>query len=127
MAAHPVRKQNATARWINVLLRTVHLLAVVALAARVLTGQADAPGTHSIAVVVVISGVTMFVLDFLRNPSHLREVAGVGVVLKIAMCIWMVLQPALLVPIFWALLLVSSLISHAPKNFRHHVWLPRTN
>lgn len=112
-------------RWLNVVLRTAHLLAVVVLASYVLTDTGQGGEARRVAALVVASGLAMFVIDFLRNPDHLREVAGIGIVFKLAICIWMVLHPAILVPLFWSLLCISSLISHAPKNFRHHIWWPK--
>lgn len=124
MPPKPTRISLPYSRWLNVALRTLHLLAVVALAVEVLGNEPQAEVSRLIALLVVLSGLAMFVLDFLRNSGHLREVAGVAVLFKLALCGWMVLQPSLVVPIFWALVFVSSLISHAPKNFRHHIWWP---
>ena len=61
------------------------------------------------------------IVDYLdvANPAHLREVAGFGVLVKLLLVGLMALQPAWGLAIFWMLLGLSTLLSHAPGNFRH--------
>ncbi|MDP3440159.1 MAG: hypothetical protein U0989_17280 [Azonexus sp.] len=103
-------------RWFNLALRTAHLAGLVLLGAALLGAGNVSTG----ASVVFISGVAMFAIDTWANPAHLRETAGFGVLLKLALVGLMALQPSWALPIFWLVLALSALLSHAPGNFRHH-------
>jgi hypothetical protein len=46
-------------------------------------------------------------------------VAGFGVLVKLLLVGLMALQPAWGLTIFWIVLGLSTLLSHAPGNFRH--------
>lgn len=102
-------------RWLNLGLRTVHLAGLVLLGAALL-GAGD---ISSGAGVVFISGLTMFAIDTWANPGHLRETAGFGVLLKLSLVGLMALASNWALPIFWFVLALSTLLSHAPANFRH--------
>ncbi|WP_434516183.1 hypothetical protein AB6Q56_06010 [Dechloromonas sp. ARDL1] len=102
-------------RWLNVALRTVHLLGIVLFGAALL-GAASIPLG---AALTLTSGLGMFAVDTWANPAHLREVAGFGMLVKLALIALATLQPALALPVFWTLIVLSTLLSHAPGNFRH--------
>lgn len=103
-------------RWLSIALRSLHLAAVVWLGAAVLGGHGLTRGP---ALAVLGSGVPMLLLDLRAGRIALGELAGAVVLLKLAMMGWMALDPAQSTWIFWSLLIVSSLSSHAPKGFRH--------
>ena len=102
-------------RWLNVALRTVHLLGIVLFGAALLGNGSAQAG----AVVTLCSGLAMFGIDTWANPAHLREIAGFGMLLKLALIGLATVQPELALPIFWTLIVLSTLLSHAPGNFRH--------
>ena len=102
-------------RWLNLGLRTVHLAGIVLLGAALL--GAGKAGTA--AWLTLISGLAMFAGDAWANPAHLREVAGFGVLAKLALVALMVAHPASALPVFWAILVISTLLSHAPGAIRH--------
>jgi hypothetical protein len=62
----------------------------------------------------------MFAGDVWTNPAHLREVAGTGVLLKLGMVTAMAVWPTSALAIFWVILVISALLSHAPGVLRHH-------
>ena len=103
-------------RWFNLALRTVHLGSLVLLGAALLDNGDSRFG----ASLVLASGLTMFVIDTWANPAHLREIAGFGIILKLLLIGLMAGQPGWALPIFWLLLIFSTVLSHAPGNFRHH-------
>jgi len=103
-------------RWLNLALRTMHLGGLVLLGAALL-GAGDATLG---ATITFLSGLCMFAIDTWTNPDHLREVAGFGVVVKLILVGLMAWQAAWALPIFWLLLVISTLLSHAPGAFRHH-------
>ena len=102
-------------RWLNLALRSVHIAGIVLLGAALLGGTDSSLG----AIITFASGFGMFASDSWANPTQLREVAGFGVLVKLALIAWMALQPALAIPIFWLILLISTLLSHAPGALRH--------
>ena len=102
-------------RWLNLALRTVHLAGLVLLGAGLLAGGDIGPA----ATIVLVSGLGMFAVDTWANPGHLREVAGFGVVVKLLLVGLMAWQAAWALAIFWLVLIISTLLSHAPGAFRH--------
>ena len=102
-------------RWLNLGLRTVHIAGIVLLGAALLGGTDTSHG----ALITFISGLGMFASDTWANPLQLREVAGFGVLVKLGLVAWMALQPAVAIPVFWLILVISTLLSHAPGALRH--------
>lgn len=102
-------------RWLNLGLRTAHLAGVVLLGAALLGGSDPAAG----AWLTLASGLAMFAGDAWANPGHLGEIAGTGVLLKLFLVALMALVPALALPLFWTILVLSGVLSHAPGAVRH--------
>ena len=102
-------------RWLNLSLRTVHLAGIVLLGAALLGAGEIACGGW----LTLLSGLGMFAGDAWANPAHLREIAGCGVLLKLALVAVMVVAPATALPVFWAILVLSTLLAHAPGALRH--------
>ena len=102
-------------RWLNLSLRTAHIAGIVLLGAALLGAGELPPG----AWLTFISGLGMFAGDAWANPAHVREVAGFGVLVKLALVAVMALYPPASLPLFWTILVVSTLLSHAPGNLRH--------
>jgi hypothetical protein len=76
MARKPMTALDTALRWINVILRGLHLIAVILLGAALL--GAPQVGTQ-IAIAVAATGFAMFALDIWRKPQHLREASGIAV------------------------------------------------
>ncbi|HRH13885.1 MAG TPA: hypothetical protein PK225_05980 [Azonexus sp.] len=102
-------------RWLNLSLRTVHLSGIILLGA----GLLGAGNVTAGAWLTLISGLAMFAGDAWANPAHLREVAGFGVLAKLALVAVMAAYPSGALPMFWAILVISTLLSHAPGAIRH--------
>lgn len=102
-------------RWFNLALRTVHLGGLVLLGASLLGAGHTGPG----AAIALVSGLLMFAIDTWANPAHLREVAGFGILVKLLLVGLMAWQPGWALPLFWLVLVISTLLSHAPGAFRH--------
>jgi hypothetical protein len=102
-------------RTANLLLRTAHLAGVVLLGAALLHGSPTQTGVW----LTLASGVGMYAGDLWANPAHIRELAGFGVLVKLALLVAMAWEPGLAIPLFWTILVVSALLSHAPANIRH--------
>lgn len=108
-------------RWLNLALRTVHLAGLVLLGAALL-GTGD---LRTGVLLTVVSGLAMFAIDLWANPSHLGETAGAGILVKLALVGLMAMLPEHAASLFWLILVLSTLLSHAPGPFRHRrLWPP---
>lgn len=112
----PAEAKPVFRRWLNVVLRGVHLVAVIVLGA-VLLG---APVAGDLAAaVLVVTGLTMLAVDTWSHPGHLREVAGAAMLLKLVLVVWMAADIAARPTLFWLIVVGSALSSHAPARVRH--------
>jgi hypothetical protein len=103
-------------RTLNLTLRTAHIAGVVLLGAALLgAGTPAAAGLW----LTLLSGLGMLAGDLWANPAHLRELAGFAITVKIALLGLIAWQPAWAMPLFWAILIVSVVLSHAPAAVRH--------
>jgi hypothetical protein len=108
-------------RWLNVVLRGLHLIAVIFLGASLL----GAPVAGALAVVgVAASGFAMLALDIWKKPGHLREAAGLAVVVKLFLLAGMAMSVSWRPVLFWLIVAGSAIFAHAPASFRHAVLLP---
>ena len=109
------RKDFPGRRWLIVGLRTVHLVGVILLGIALVTGQSSSWATGG----VLLSGLAMLAIDTWAKPSHLRELSGATLLVKLGLLGLGLMMPALLPGIFWLLVVISSVVSHAPGDFRH--------
>jgi hypothetical protein len=114
-ATHAAPKSEIE-RWAAVVIRSVHLAGVVWVGAFVVSGQVPQAWAAGL---VAASGVVMLGMDLLAGRMALRELAGLFVLLKLALVAWMAADPTQARWVFWLLLIGSSITSHAPKGFRH--------
>lgn len=103
-------------RWVNITLRSLHLAGVV-LAGVGIFGT----GTHSAAglILMLLTGFGLYGIELWHHPVFWREVAGLLTPLKLFTLVVMMLVPDMAGPLFWLLLVSSSVVSHAPYEFRH--------
>ncbi|MBI5890967.1 MAG: hypothetical protein HZB47_09845 [Nitrosomonadales bacterium] len=104
-------------RWLSVFLRSAHLVAVIAFATVLL--QTTTPLPEYAGSAVLITGVLIWLLDIWYKPGHLVEGAGLSMLLKLALIVWMIFAPDLRVPLFWIIVVWSGVFSHAPASFRN--------
>lgn len=120
MPRKPMTARDTALRWINVILRGLHLAAVILLGAALL----GAPLVSTqVAIAVAASGFAMLALDVWRKPQHLREAAGIAVLLKLVLVGWMVFDAAAQHVLFWVIVAGSAISAHAPARFRHAILL----
>jgi hypothetical protein len=119
-------KSSAIERAASIVLRTVHLAAVVALGAALLGAPLSLPATGSAA---VVSGLLLFAMELFARRMHVLDLAGLAVLAKLVVVALLAWWPGAAVhglAAFWALVVLSSISSHAPKNVRHWwPWAPR--
>ncbi len=100
-------------------LRTLHLVAMVGLGAALLGAPVE-PGPFAAG--LLFSGLLLLALDLRARRLALGELAGVVVLVKLAASLWIAWTPDHAPWLFWTLIVLSSLSSHAPKAMRH--WRP---
>jgi hypothetical protein len=105
-------------RWLSVFLRSAHLVAVIAFAA-VLLQATTAPLPEYSGSAVLVTGILIWLLDIWHKPGHLLEGAGLSMLLKLVLIVWMIYSPGLRVSLFWIIVVWSAVFSHAPASFRN--------
>jgi len=103
-------------RWLSIALRSLHLAGVVLAGAGIFGNGAHL--AFGIALMLP-TGFALYGIELLRHPDCWREVAGLLTPLKLAALAVMMLAPEFAGPLFWLLLIASSVVSHAPWEFRH--------
>lgn len=107
-------------RWLGIVLRTLHLAAVALLAAQLL--GAGAVARHG-AAATLLSGLALLASELADRRVHLGELAGAVVLAKLGLVALMLAWPDAAAALFWGVLALSAIVSHAPKGLRH--WRPR--
>ena len=115
MAEH---KKSDWLRGLNIALRAAHLMALVVLGASLL-GAPVAGGTAAAG--MAATGLALLVAEILVRRAYLREVAGVAVLVKLALVAWIAVDAGSRPAVFWFLIAWSALFAHAPAPYRHAV------
>lgn len=119
MAKRALRRDFPGRRWLSVVLRGMHLIAIILLGADLL-GTPHAPVDHTgAALAVLATGTVMFALDVWSSPQHLLEVSGASVLIKLVLVAALALVPEWSETLFWTIVAWSVTFSHAPASFRH--------
>ncbi|WP_319244619.1 hypothetical protein [uncultured Propionivibrio sp.] len=111
----PDRRDPPLRRWLNVACRSLHVVGIILLGAALLAGTATTSG----ALLTAASGLGMLALDTWRKPAHLAEVSGLGVLAKLPFVALAAFIPSASLALFWSIVIVSMVLSHAPAAFRH--------
>lgn len=110
------RKLSEPLRWANILLRGLHMVAVVVLGAALL----GAPVSAGRAVAaLVVTGLIMLALDTWKHPGHLLEASGVALEIKLVLVAWMAWDESVRAVLYWLIVAGSTLFSHASSRVRH--------
>jgi hypothetical protein len=97
----------------------LHLVAVIAFGAAAL-GAPISLQLQSMG--VLLTGIAMLALELWTKPRMLLEWSGAAMVIKLCLVAVMALNTELRLPLFWGIVIWSSIFSHAPASFRHKVW-----
>ena len=99
-------------------MRAVHLAAVVLLGTAVLGAAPRLPFVVT-GGALLASGLVLFALETWKTPGHLMQLAGVGMLAKLAFIAWMVVDVPRAELAFWLVTVWSVVFAHAPASFRH--------
>ena len=118
-APAPVSRRDFSGRRLVIsLLRSLHIAGLVGVGAALL-GAVDAATSSAFAFLLVASGVGIMALDRWSNPAYLRQINGLAMVFKPLALGVMVFAYGMSQPLFWGVLVLSVLITHAPASIRH--------
>lgn len=119
MNPHGQQRVSTGLRWLNVVLRGLHLATVIGLGAAILGAPLS---LHWQAMGVLATGLAMLSLDLWTKPRMAQEWSGAALVIKLTVVAWMAVDAESRLPLFWALVVWSVIFAHAPAAFRHALW-----
>lgn len=110
-------------RWVNILLRSLHLVGVAGIGAGFLH---DVPESQWAAFwyLAVGSGAGLMLLYIWTSIAWLFQAKGVVILIKLVLLALAGLFPAWGAELFAAIIVVSSVIAHAPGAVRGFGWRP---
>jgi hypothetical protein len=106
-------------RWINIFLRTLHLIGTAGIGGAYLLGSAP-PGWLYFLWLTLASGIAMMAIEVWGNGVWLVQVRGVAILAKLALLVAMPLFPDSAAAIFTLVIVVSAAGAHAPGRLRHY-------
>lgn len=106
-------------RWINIALRTLHLIGVAGIGSAYLFGVAAEAWLHYLWLAIA-SGVAMVAVEVWWSGAWLVEVRGVVILAKLLLLGSIGLLPALAAPLFVLVIVISAVGAHAPARLRHY-------
>ena len=100
------------------LLRAVHLVGVVGLGAAVVGMR---PAAESVGYVAALmgAGIAMAALERWSYPAYFSQLNGLTVLLKVVLLAGTGMLAGFNAALFWAVLVGSVLVAHAPRGVRH--------
>jgi len=106
-------------RWVNISLRTLHLIGVAGLGGGFLyTAEGDA--WRAFLDLTIWSGIGLTAISVWNNGIWLFQLRGQAILLKLLLLGLMPLLPSLRLPLFLVILVVSGVIAHAPAKVRYY-------
>lgn len=112
------RRLPAGWRWLGIGMRALHLAAIVLLGTVILGAPARFP-VAAVGVVLLATGLVLMALETWRAPGFFVELAGAGMLAKLALLAWMIVDAGHAEPAFWLVTLLSVVFAHAPAPVRH--------
>lgn len=110
---------DSVKRWTKISLRTLHLLSVAGVGGGILFGL-DKNLWFSYWWLALVSGVLMMLIDIISNPVWLVQVRGLVIFVKLFLLVWLGNNATLDVWLLAAIIIISSVVSHAPGNLRYY-------
>ena len=106
-------------RWTKISLRTLHLLAVAGVGGGILFGL-EKELWINYWWLAMASGVLMMLLDIISNPVWMVQVRGVSIFIKLILLACLGSNPDWDGPLVVLIIIISSVISHAPGKLRYY-------
>ena len=106
-------------RWVNISLRTLHLIGLAGLGGGFLYAS-ESESWRLFLSLTLWSGTGLMLISIWNNGIWLLQVRGQAILLKLLLLALIPLWPEMKVPLFLAVIVISGLISHAPANVRYY-------
>ena len=106
-------------RWVNIGLRTLHLIGLAGLGAGFLY-PVDGDMGYGYFYLTITSGIGLVMISTWSNAIWLIQLRGQAILLKVLLLLLIPLVPALTWWLFVAVIVISGLISHAPGAVRYY-------
>ncbi|MEW7983571.1 MAG: hypothetical protein G8D58_13720 [gamma proteobacterium symbiont of Phacoides pectinatus] len=120
-----VRERNFPGqRWINILLRSVHLVGIAGAAAGFLF-DVDSDLWTFYWRLTLSSGVLLSLLYLWSSALWLFQIKGLAILLKLGLLWLATVSVEFRAQVFVLIVLISGLSAHAPGNVRGFFWLPQ--
>jgi len=104
-------------RWINIFLRTLHLIGVAGVGGAYLY-QASTEVWFPYMILTIVSGLIMVILEIWTNGIWLLQLRGLATLLKLAI-LSLTFLVGLQSYIILTVIVISGIISHAPGKVRY--------
>ena len=106
-------------RWINITLRSLHLVGLAGLGAGFLYPGIDESWIGYLYLTLV-SGVILVLLSIWSNGIWLLQLRGQAILFKLLLLVVAGIWPGVKVELFILVIIISSVVSHAPGDFRYY-------
>lgn len=106
-------------RWVNIALRTAHLLGVAGVGGALLGGVAQSAWLPYLYFTLA-TGAVMLALEIWSSGIYLLQVRGQATLLKIALLALLPLAPGLAGAVVALSIVISGIFSHAPASVRYY-------
>lgn len=111
-------------RWLNILLRSVHLLGVAGVGGGFLLGVEDSRWMV-FWILTLTTGVALSLLYVWSNALWLFQLKGVAIITKLLCLTTAIALPAWRAELFSVAVIISAVIAHAPAKVRGYLILMR--
>ncbi|MCB1872448.1 MAG: hypothetical protein H6964_14215 [Chromatiaceae bacterium] len=106
-------------RWVNILLRTLHLIGIAGLGGGFFY-PSEGDLWRRFFDLTLWSGIGLAAIAIWNNGIWLIQLRGQAILLKLILLGLMPLFPAVRLPLLLAILIISGVISHAPASVRYY-------
>jgi len=106
-------------RWVNILLRTLHLLGMAGIGGGYFYVAVD-DVWQGFLYLTLTSGLVMMSLSIWSNGIWLLQLRGHAILLKVILLLLMMFWPAYQTVGLVLVIVISGLIAHAPGNVRYY-------
>lgn len=106
-------------RWLDISLRTLHLIGIMGIAGGVLFAAPEGLWLPY-AKLTILSGVAMVVLSVWSNGIWLIQLRGLMIIVKLMLLTFVSLDQNNSLVILIIIVIISGIISHAPAKIRYY-------
>ena len=106
-------------RWVNIALRTLHLIGVAGLGGAYLYAAPQLQWQPYL-LLTLLSGIGLVAISIYATALWLLQLRGLVILFKLVLLGLMLWWPGFSLPLGIAVIVLSSVIAHAPGNFRYY-------